>query len=108
VWNKLSLPAVDRIRAQLRDKALNSHEKQGLWRALALNVFTQLFVNMYSSEIFKLVFLISTHLAAKKDQDGENCELMLRAVDRLNNSIQEEVVISGFISEKIQHIIHTY
>ena len=62
-------------------------------------------VNIYSSEIFKMIFMISTHLVARKEQDRENCEALIADITELTNSIKEELIISRYIEENIQVFI---
>ena len=79
--------------------------KKDLWRQLNVKVFTQMLVNVYSSEIFKMIFMISTHLVARKEQEYENCTKLVECLDELTSSIKEEMIISEFIEENIRSII---
>lgn len=101
----MSLPSVDLIRGNLRQKGLQGEAKRGLWKELNVKVFTQMLVNMYSSEIFKMVFMISTHLVARKEQEGENCMTLVGLLDDLTSSLKEEMIISEFIEGKIRSVL---
>ena len=105
VWNKVSLPSVDLIRRNLRQKGLQGEAKRELWKELNVKVFTQMLVNIYSSEIFKMIFMISTHLVARKEQEGENCMSLVGLLDDLTSSLKEEMIISEFIEGKIRSIL---
>ena len=52
-----------------------------------------------------MIFMISTHLVARKEQDRENCEALIADITELTNSIKEELIISRYIEENIQVFI---
>jgi hypothetical protein len=48
-----------------------------------------------------MIFLISTHLFGRKEQEGEDCSQMINSVEILNNSLREDFVLAGFLREKL-------
>lgn len=101
MWNRISLPSVNTYKAKLQVKNITSAEKHELWSCLSKSVFSQLFLNMYSSEVFKMVFLVSTHLGSRKLIDCEDSSKLIEIIERLSNSIENEYLILKFIEEKI-------
>jgi len=98
-WNTKRLQEIPEIKNTLRNnKQLSKEEKTLLWRDLTLNgnlysVFTQVLVNLYGSEIYKMIFLISSHLSAREN-NSESFEGLLNTQaikDQLQKYIQEQV-----------------
>lgn len=98
-WNTKRLQEIPEIKNTLRNnKQLSKEEKTLLWRDLTLNgnlysVFTQVLVNLYGSEIYKMIFLISSHLSAREN-NSESFEGLLNTQaikDQLQKYIQGQV-----------------
>jgi hypothetical protein len=90
--------------SQLRNKSILS-SKEEIWGSLSLSVFSELLTNIYCSEIFKMLFMISTHLSARKEQEGVDSSDMTKSVDLLNKIIIEDHPITSFIKERIEPVI---
>lgn len=104
----MTVASIDRIRAELKQKTLKPDEKKSLWKELSVQVFTQMLLNVYSSEIYKIVFMISTHLVARKEQDFEDCTKLIESIQVLTNSIKKDVLIKDYIQDNIRLTIEKY
>lgn len=54
-----------------------------------------------------MVFLISSHLVARKEQEGENCCELAKYIEILTFSIKDQLLVSTFIHEKIREMIES-
>ncbi|CAG9315992.1 unnamed protein product [Blepharisma stoltei] len=105
-WTKRTLPEIQQIRLELRtNKNLTSSEKRELWSQLNLKVMTQLLTNIYSSEIYKLSFLISTHLIARKEFENEQVDDLIENFERMNAEIKQANQLIAYIENNIQELL---
>mmetsp|Transcript_999 Transcript_999/g.989 ORF Transcript_999/g.989 Transcript_999/m.989 type:complete len:156 (+) Transcript_999:324-791(+) len=66
---------------------------------------TQLLANIYSSEIYKLSFLISTHLVARKEFDKEQVDDIIENFERMNSEIKQASQLMVYIENNIQDLL---
>jgi len=71
-------------------------------------VFTQTFLNVYTCEVYKCAYLISTHLIARLEVEGQNTTGLADLFEEVHRSIRHNSGLQAFISSRIGPIIQSH
>mmetsp|Transcript_26328 Transcript_26328/g.47228 ORF Transcript_26328/g.47228 Transcript_26328/m.47228 type:complete len:245 (-) Transcript_26328:2999-3733(-) len=103
VYSPIRLKQIVSIRCMIRD-APTREDKIARWGDLSVAVFTQLLLNAYYSEFYKLASIVLTHLAGRAKARGAPPSVIPEL-----NEIQEALVdtdrLAGFIEASIRPVL---
>lgn len=71
-------------------------------------MFAQTFLNVYTCEVYKCAYLISTHLIARLEVEGQNTTGLADLFEEVHRSIRHNPGLQGFISSRIGPVIQTH
>ena len=87
-WSMIKLNSIQDIRKQLGSRA---EDKEGLWASIKVEVFTQLFYNLYASEVYKISFMVCACLNGRgQDSHMEVYERFLEGI-KANTAFMDTV-----------------
>ena len=101
---------------QLKDlikRAASKEEKFQHWEELkkegtSYAVFVQTFLNIYTCEVYKCAYLISTHLIARLGVEGQNTTGLTDLFEEVHRNIRHNPALHRFITDRIGPVIETH